>query len=150
MDKEKFMAFPAEITECLKGCKVDDVVFNTDFSDELLQKPIHEYLPIIVGELTDNCMDKGAKRIVVTLSDNSLRVEDNIVEPNPQETLKLLNKIKNSEEIMTTKSKQRETANRGPGGGMGTKIIIGYLKKVGGNLDYSIVDGRIIAEATWV
>jgi hypothetical protein len=150
MDKERFMAFPAEITECLKGCNVDDVEFNIDFSDILLQKPVHEYLPIIVGELTDNCMDKGAKRILVTLSDNSLRVEDDIVEPNPQETLNLLNKIKDSEKMMTTKSKQREAANRGPGGGMGTKIVIGYLNKVGGNLEYSIIDGRIIAEATWV
>jgi hypothetical protein len=32
---------------------------------------------------------------------------------------------------------------------MGTKIIIGYLKKFGGNLNYTVVDGRIVAEATW-
>ena len=149
MDKERFMAFPGEITECLKGCKVDEVEFNNDFSDKLLQKPIHECLPMIVGELTDNCMDKGAKRILITLSDNSLRVEDDVVEPNPEKTLKFLNKIKDLEKIITTKSKQREAANRSPGGGMGTKIIIGYLKKFGGNLNYTVVDGRIVAEATW-
>ena len=150
MDKERFMAFPAEIVECLKGCKVENVEFNTDFSDELLQKPIHDYLPAIVSELTDNCADKGAKRILITLSDNSVRVEDEVVEPNPEETLKFLNEIKKSGEIVTTKSKQREGKGRGPGGGMGiSKIVMGYLNRVGGNLDYSIIDGRIVAEVTW-
>jgi hypothetical protein len=149
MEKERFVAFPAEITECLKGCGVDNVEFNTSYSDELLKKPIHEYLPMIVGELTDNCMDKGAKRIIVTLSDNSLRVEDDIVEPNPEKKLRFLNKIINSANMITTKNKQRKAKGFCPEGGMGTKIVLGYLKKVSGKLDYSTIDGRIIAEATW-
>ena len=62
----------------------------------------------------------------------------------------ILNEIKKSGEIVTTKSKQREGKGRGPGGGMGiSKIVMGYLNRVGGNLDYSIIDGRIVAEVTW-
>lgn len=144
------MAFPEEIKKCLKGCKVDNVEFKVDFSDELLQKPISEFLPEIVSELTDNCMDKGAKSILITLSNNVLRVEDDVVESDPKKTLKLLNKIKNSGKIKTTKDKQREAAGCGLGGGMGiSKIVMGYLNKFGGNLDYFIVEGRIVAEATW-
>ena len=144
------MAFPEEIINCLKSCKVENVEFKIDFSDELLQKPISEFLPEIVTELADNCMDKGAKCIIITLSNNSLRVEDDYIEPNPEKTLKLLNKIKNSGKLITTKRKQREARGCGSGGGMGiSKIVMGYLNRVGGNLDYSILDGKIVAEATW-
>lgn len=149
MDKERFMAFPSEITNCLKKSGVEDVEFKTDFTDKLLKKPIHEYLEMIVDELTFNCRDKGAKKIIVSFSDNSLRVEDDVVEANPEETIMLLNAIINSEEMITTKNKQREDAGDCKGGGLGTKIIMGCLKKAGGNLIYSALDGRIIADATW-
>ena len=145
------MAFPQEIKECLKGCGVDNVELKISFSDELLKKPISEYLPEIVGELTDNCMNKGAKNIIVSLSDNSLRVEDDFVEPNPEKTLKLLNKIKNSGKLMSTKVKERKAPGQGPGGGMGiSKIVMGFLNKTGGNLEFSTHDGRIVAEVTWL
>lgn len=144
------MAFPQGITECLKGCKVDNVEFKVSFSDDLLQKPISEYLPEIVGELTDNCMNKGAKSIIITLSGTSLRVEDDFIEPDPEKTLMLLNKIKNSGKLMSTKLKERKVPDCGPGGGMGiAKIVMGFLNKVGGNLEYSVNDGRIVAEVTW-
>jgi len=149
IDKERFMAFPEEVINCLKSCKVENVEFKIDFSDELLQKPISEFLPEIVSELADNCMDKGAKSIIITLSNSSLRVEDDYIEPNPEKTLKLLNKIKNSGKLITTKDKQRKVAGCGPGGGMGSKIVMGYLNRFGGNLDYFILDGKIVAEATW-
>ena len=149
IDKERFMTSLEETKECLKCCKVDNVEFRIDFSDELLQKPISEFLPEIVGELTDNCVDKGAKSIFITLSNNHLRVEDDIVESNPEKTLKLLNKIKNLGKLKTTKAKQRKAAGCGTEGGMGTKMIVGYLNKFGGDLNYFIVDGKIVAEATW-
>ena len=135
------MAFPEEIKKCLLDCNVENVEFRADFSDKLLEKPISEFLPAIVSELTDNCMDKGAKSIHITLSDNFLRVEDDFIEPNPERTLKLVNKIKESGKVMTTKNS---------GGGMGiAKIVMGYLNRFGGNLNYHIRDGKIVAEATW-
>jgi hypothetical protein len=141
ISKEQFMSFPEEITKCLKGCNVDKVEFNVDFTDKLLDKPISEFLPEIVSELADNCMDKGAKSIVITLTNNSLRVEDDVTEANPEKTLKMLNKIKDAGRVTTTKD---------TGGGMGiAKIVMGFLNKFGGDLEYSIAEGRIVAEVTW-
>ncbi len=141
VDREKFMAFPEEIKKCLLDCKVENVEFKVDFSDGLLEKPISEFLPVIVSELTDNCMEKGAKSIYVTLSDNFLRVEDDFVEPDPEKTLKLINKIKESGKIITTKDS---------GGGIGiTRIVMGFLNRFGGDLNYYVNDGKIVAEATW-
>lgn len=144
------MSFPEEITKCLKGCNVDKVEFNVGFTDELLDKPISEFLPEIVSELADNCMDKGAKSIVITLTDSSLRVEDDVAEPDPEKTLKMLNGIKDAGRVTTTKDKQRISLNKDPGGGMGiAKIVMGFMNKFGGDLEYSIVEGRIVAVATW-
>lgn len=144
------MSFPEEITKCLKSCNVDKVEFNIGFTDELLEKPISEFLPEVVSELADNCMDKGAKSIIITLSNISLRVEDDVIEPDPEKTLKMLNRIKDSGKVTSTKDKQRISLNKDPGGGMGiSKIVMGLLNKFGGDLEYSVVEGRIVAEATW-
>lgn len=144
------MSFPEEITKCLKGCNVDKVEFNVGFTDELLDKPISEFLPEIVSELADNCMDKGAKSIIITLTDNSLRVEDDVAEPDPEKTLKMLNRIKDAGRVTSTKDKQRISLNKDPGGGMGiAKIVMGFLNKFEGDLEYSVVEGRIVAVATW-
>lgn len=141
VDREKFMAFPEEIKKCLLDSKVENVEFRVVFTDDLLEKPISEFLPAIVSELTDNCMEKGAKNIYITLSDNFLRVEDDFAEPDPEKTLKLINKIKESGKATTTKDS---------GGGMGiAKIVMGFLNRFGGNLNYYISDGKIVAEATW-
>lgn len=141
IDREKFMAFPEEIKKCLLDSGVKNIEFRADFTDKLLEKQISEFLPVIVSELTDNCMEKGAKNIYITLSDNFLRVEDDFVEPDPEKTLKLINKIKESDKAITTKNS---------GGGMGiAKIVMGFLNRFGGNLNYYINDGKIVAEATW-
>ncbi len=141
VDREKFMAFPEEIKKCLLDCKVENVEFRVNFSDVLLEKPISEFLPAIVSELTDNCMEKGAGSIYITLSDNFLRVEDDFVEPDPEKTLKLINKIKKSGKATTTKNSD---------GGVGiAKIVMGFLNRFGGDLNYYINDGKIVAEVTW-
>lgn len=127
IEKEEFMAFPEEIKRCLKACKVKNVVFKTGFTGELLKKPISEFLPEIVTELTDNCMEKGARYVSITLTNTLLRVEDDVIEENPEKTLKLLNKIIESGKCITTKDGQ----------------------KFGGELKYSVKDGKIVAEANW-
>jgi hypothetical protein len=150
VDREKFMAFPGETTDCLKSCGVENVEFKTDFTDELLEKPISEFLPFIVGELTDNCADKGAKNIYVTLTDTSLRVEDDFIEDNPEKTLESLNKILITRSGATTKDKQRVATGCKPDGGMGiANMILRCLEQAGGKLRYFINGGKIVAEATW-
>lgn len=150
VDREKFMAFPGETADCLKGCGVKNVVFNNNFTDELLEKPISQYLPLIVAELTDNCVEKGAKNISVTLTDTSLLVEDDFVEPDPEKTLEFLNKILTTKKMTTTKNKQRVATNCEPDGGMGiAEMVLGNLDRVGGKLKYFINEGKIVAEATW-
>jgi len=91
LDRKQFMAFPKEIKDCLKNCGVEKVEFNLKYTDKLLGKPISEFLPVMVSELTDNCVEKGAKNIYIILTDNSLTVEDDVVEQHPEKTLKLLN-----------------------------------------------------------
>jgi hypothetical protein len=143
LDRKQFMAFPKEIKDCLKNCGVEKVEFNLKYTDKLLGKPISEFLPVMVSELTDNCVEKGAKNIYIILTDNSLTVEDDVVEQHPEKTLKLLNKIKIS-------GNEKTIPGCKPCGGVGiAKIVMGCLDKFGGNLAYSINSGRIVAEATW-
>jgi len=150
VEKEEFLNFPEDIKNCLKGRGVENVDFDIRSTDQLINKTISGYLPEIVSELTDNCMDKGAKNIVVTLTDTSLRVEDDVIEEDPEKKLKLLNKIINTKKGITTKDKMRIASGSGPGGGMGiAAIVIGYLERVGGKLKYFSEGGRIIAEADW-
>lgn len=150
VDREKFMAFPGETADCLRGCGVENVEFRSDFTDELLEKPISKYLPEIVSELTDNCTEKGAKNIQVTLTNSSLRVEDDVVDSHPEKTLKLLNIIITTRTETTTKRQLRISAGCSPDGGMGiAKIVLGDLELAGGKLRYFINEGKIVAEATW-
>jgi len=150
VDRETFMAFPEETADCLKKCGVENVVFNNNFTDELLEKPISEFLQFIVAELTDNCAEKGAKNIYVTLTNTSLRVEDDFVEDDPEKTLKCLNRIISTKRWTTTKNEQRIATRNKAEGGMGiAEMVLGNLDRVGGKLRYFINEGRIVAEATW-
>ena len=57
---------------------------------------------------------------------------------------------KKSNKIFTTKNNEKVKSSRYPIGGVGvSKVVMGFLNKTGGNLEYSIVDGRIVAEVTW-
>lgn len=150
MEKEKFLQFPGEIRKGLEGTYTENVIFNAEYTDALFEKPVTDFIPLIAGELTDNCMEKKAKNITITLGDNFLRVEDDVVEENPQKTLALLNNILKTGKGKTTKDRMRVGAGCSPGGGMGiADIVCGALKKVGGELKYFEKDGRIIAEASW-
>ena len=142
--------FAPQILECLLANGVIKVEFAAPISEGLLEKPIFQKIEIIISELTDNCQEKGAKEIKITLNNNSLRIEDDVVEDDPEKTLKLLNKILETGEKTTTKDAMRVAAGCSPGGGVGiAEIVLGSLKNVGGKLEYLIEGGRIVAIATW-
>ena len=123
--------------------------FRGGFSDELKNHPVSDFLLLITEELADNCMDKGAKNVYISLTSNSLRVEDDVIEPDPDKTLLLLNKTKDSRKSFTTKDEQRKNAGEAPDGGMGIMMIVNALDRFGGDLNYYIVDKKIVAEVTW-
>lgn len=151
MEKEKLLMFPEEIKKGLEGTYTETVIFNAEYTNALFQKPITDFLPVIASELTDNCMEKKAKKIIITLGDNFLRVEDDIVEENPKKILEFLNKIVRTRKGITTKDEMRVCAGCSPGGGMGiANIVCGALEKVGGQMRYYEKDGRIVAEASWL
>lgn len=150
MEKEKFEFFPGEIAECLKERGVDVIEFKLNYSPDLLKKPINQYLPNIVSELTDNCADKGAKKITVSLTDTNLKVEDDVVEDDPKNSLRILQKIISSGKIATTKDRERKNKGLCTGGGRGIAcMVLGYLDSFGGILNYSVDNGRIVAEVKW-
>lgn len=148
MTTERLKTLPEDVKSCLRVSNVN-VEFQGNFPEELDQHPISNFLLLITEELADNCVDKGAKNVYISLTANSLRVEDDVVESYPEETLYLLNKIKDSKAIFTTKNEQRKTAGEAPDGGMGIMMIVNALDRFNGNLNYYIVDNRIVAEATW-
>lgn len=150
IEKEGFEILHKEIKNCLGGRGVENVEFHLNYSNEIFKKPISQFLPEIISELTDNCADKGAKRIDVEITDTGAIVKDNIVEKNPEESLKLLQKIISTGEMITTKDEEREECGRGAGGGMGIAcIVLGYLRKFDGKLDYYEDNGKIVAEVKW-
>ena len=145
------LAEKKEITECLKKRGVEVVEFNLNYSQGLLEKPISEYIPNIIVELTDNCVDKGAKKITVSITDTYLRVEDDVIEKEPDKSIRILQKILRDGKITTTKDEERKKNRKTPNGGVGiSRIVLGYLGDWGGNLNYFVVDNdKIVAEIVW-
>lgn len=145
---ERLKSLPEDVRSCLEVSGVN-VEFRGGFSDELKNHPVSDFLLLITEELADNCMDKGAKNVYISLTSNSLRVEDDVIEPDPDKTLLLLNKTKDSRKSFTTKDEQRKNAGEAPDGGMGIMMIVNALDRFGGDLNYYIVDKKIVAEVTW-
>lgn len=145
---ERLKSLPEDVKSCLEVSGVN-VEFQGEFPDELHNHPISSFLLLITEELADNCMDKGAKNVYISLTPNSLRVEDDVIESDPERTLLLLNKIKDSKTSFTTKDEQRKSAGEAPDGGMGIMMIVNALDRFEGDLNYYIVDRKIVAEVTW-
>ncbi|KKR99064.1 MAG: hypothetical protein UU51_C0033G0007 [Microgenomates group bacterium GW2011_GWC1_41_20] len=148
MTPEKFMAFPGEIEDCLYE-RSAKLVLKSGVPEDLYSRPISQHLPLIASELIDNCVDKGAKNVFLTITPNSMVIEDDFVEQNPEKVLELLSKIKSSHKWVTTKDKQRKEAGCATDGGMGIFQTMNTLKLFEGDLNYYIVDQKIVAEVTW-
>lgn len=148
MMTENITSFPKEIETCLEYFHVK-LETSGNIPEELNKKPISKFLPGIAAELVDNCVDKGAKTVHLTVTANSMRIEDDVVEKNPEKTLDLLNKIKTSRRWITTKDRERENSGDAPGGGMGIYQTMNILKLFDGDLNYYVLDGKIVAEVTW-
>jgi hypothetical protein len=148
MTPEKFIAFPGEIEDCLNERKAK-LVLRGGIPENLFSQPISQHLPLIASELIDNCVDKGAKNVFLTITNNSMTIEDDFVEQNPEKVLELLNKIKSSHRWVTTKNRQRKEAGCATDGGMGIFQTMNTLKLFEGDLNYYIVDQKIVAKVTW-
>ncbi|EKE12810.1 MAG: hypothetical protein ACD_13C00140G0008 [uncultured bacterium] len=145
---EEFRSFPEPIKTCLEQFNVT-LVLEGNFPEDLYKKPIAMYLPNITAELVDNCVEKGAKRVVLTTTSNSMKIEDDVIETYPEKTLRLLNKIKSSCKPISTKDLQRKGTPIPAHGGIGIFQTMNFLKRVGGDLNYYIVNQKIVAEVTW-
>lgn len=144
VEKEISPGFVSSIEKCLFSCGVEDVTFDISDIDDVLKSPIYQDLELIISELTDNCREKGAGKINVTLKNGSLNVADDVVEPDPKKTLEHLNGIIGRAE------EEKQAFGCKENGGVGIHMILKALKKVDGKLEYYIEDNRIIAEITWV
>ncbi len=137
----------------LKKFNLNDLQFNLDISERFFNKPIAKNIPFIIAELANNCAEKGARKIIATLTDNSRRVEDDVVEKNPEKTLAYLNKILASQKggCSTKRELRKSQGYSPPYGGFGiSDIVVAPLKEADGAIRYSITgDKRIIAEAYW-
>jgi hypothetical protein len=106
----------------------------------------------VVLELLSNCVenrlpesDAGAKNITVTFEPGKATVEDDFVYEKPEAVLKQILQMRDSERPTTTKHSE----DRFPSGGMGLYNSTKTLRKLGGDLDYYVKDGTIVAVATW-
>lgn len=106
----------------------------------------------VVFELLNNCAENrllgssvGAKRIEVIFEPGKVTVKDDFVYERPKEVLKLILEIRDSREPRTTKPFIK---GRFPGGA-GIFTSTKTLRELGGNLDYYVEDGTIVAVGTW-
>lgn len=144
MSSEQLKFNPENVGDCLEGRGVN---FNLigNVPDGLYSHPISAHIDFIVSELISNCADKGAKNVYLSFSEKSLRIEDDVVETDSQNTLKRLNSLIN-------KSKKRMSSpglKCQPNGGFGIFYIVSVLSNFGGDLKYSAKDGRIVTELCW-
>jgi hypothetical protein len=107
----------------------------------------------VVFELLSNCVenripesDIGAKKITVTFQPGQVTVEDDFVYEEPEPVLERILAIRDSGKPFTTKPPEDGYTAGGCGIYTSTKTI----RELGGNLDYHIKDGTIVAVATWV
>jgi len=135
---------------CLEQSGIGEVTFSLDESGKLPDCLGAFQLDVIVSELTDNCKERGAKKITVTLGENTIRVEDDVRQKGAGEIVKKLNMIKGSEDKIDAK-KWRKAMFKKTGGLGISEIVLDLLKATGGKLKYSVVEeDRIAAEITWV
>jgi hypothetical protein len=146
--KEEFMRFPEQIEKSLKHFNVD-IKLVDPIPEILYEHPISIHIPEIATELTDNCMEKGAKNIKISFTLNSMIIEDDVVEKDPEKTLEFLNKVKNSGKKITTKDEERIAAGCAPGGGIGIFQTVKTVRLFDGDLNYFVVDRKIVAKVTW-
>ena len=144
MSSEQIKFNPENIGDCLEGRGVN---FNLigNVPEGLYSHPISAHLDLIISELTDNCADKGAKNVYLSFSEKSLRIEDDVVETDSQNTLKRLNGLVNeSRKNLGTSGIKCDSC-----GGFGIFYVVSILSKFGGNLKYSASGGHIVTELCW-
>jgi hypothetical protein len=133
------------ISDCLKKQGVNLSVDGRDQPINPQDIPFFEDLEPILSELTDNCVEKGAKNILLSLSEHSLTIEDDVVEKQPVETLaKLETIIKLSKNDIGRREQHCDT-----NGGFGIFYTISLLSKTKGNLSYYLKNGKIITKIVW-
>lgn len=134
---------------------LESFTFNVYVTKSFYKKRISDHIPNIISELTSNCAEKGAKNITVTLRDNSLRVEDDFVEKEPEKTMDFLNNmLASGESNHTTKEAERKAGgykSKGSFGGLGVvNFVQASIVASNGTFKYVLTpDNRIVAEAFW-
>ncbi len=108
----------------------------------------------IAFELINNCVENrvpgseiGAKQIQVTFEHGKIVVEDDFIYENPEEVLASIITIRDSGKPQTTRPIEEDLGF--PLGGVGIFTTVKSLKDYGGELNYFIKDGTIVAIATW-